>query len=73
MYTGKNSPRRLEDDVSDGMKELLSLKPSTVIRLNAEESKRFLDMIENPPEPNEALRKAMGRHDELFGDGGLSD
>lgn len=32
------------------------------IQLNAEESERFNELLENPPAPNEALVKAMAKH-----------
>lgn len=36
-----------------------------VLMLSAAERERFLDLLENPPEPPEALRKAMQRHQEM--------
>lgn len=69
---GVKRPKKGEGE-NEEVNDLLSLRPSSVIRLSPEESKRFLDLIENPPEPNEALKKAMKRHDELFKDDGLGD
>ncbi|WP_051975292.1 DUF1778 domain-containing protein [Cupriavidus necator] len=33
-----------------------------VIKLTAEQSRRFLSMLDNPPAPNEALQRAMARY-----------
>lgn len=33
-----------------------------VFKLTAEQSRRFLSMLENPPAPNEALQRAMARY-----------
>jgi hypothetical protein len=33
-----------------------------VIHLNEEESKRFIEALENPPEPSEALREAARKY-----------
>jgi uncharacterized protein (DUF1778 family) len=35
------------------------------IVLNAEESERFIELMESPPKPNEALKRAMARYYEL--------
>ncbi len=37
-----------------------------VIHLNQEASKAFFDVIENPPEANEAFRKASKRYAEII-------
>ena len=36
-----------------------------LLMLSNAERQRFLDLLENPPEPAEALRKAMRRHQEM--------
>lgn len=38
------------------------LEQIEVIHLNEAESKRFWDLIENPPEPNEALKNLFNKH-----------
>jgi uncharacterized protein (DUF1778 family) len=38
-----------------------------VLKLNAEDSRAFADAILNPKEPNEALKKAMRRHQQELG------
>ena len=38
-----------------------------VLKLNAEDSRAFADAILNPKEPNEALKKAMRRHNQELG------
>ena len=38
------------------------IKNSRQIQLNREESERFFDLIENPPEPGENLRRLFARH-----------
>jgi uncharacterized protein (DUF1778 family) len=39
-----------------------TIQAQTVIRLNAEASKLFAEMILNPPAPNAKLKKAAQRH-----------
>jgi uncharacterized protein (DUF1778 family) len=41
-----------------------------LIRLSARDAKAFFAAIENPPEPNEALKRAARRHAELLGRAG---
>jgi uncharacterized protein (DUF1778 family) len=38
-----------------------------VLKLNTADSKAFAEAILNPKEPNEALKKAMRRHQQEFG------
>lgn len=38
-----------------------------VMVLSERDSKRFVEALLNPPEPNEHLRRAAARHRELFG------
>ncbi|WP_338399679.1 DUF1778 domain-containing protein [Persicobacter psychrovividus] len=42
-----------------------NFKPNTT-SLSKEDTQIFFDALENPPEPNEALKKAMKRHNELI-------
>ncbi len=42
-----------------------------VIRLSAEDSKRFVELLLNPPAPNEALREAAEAYKETVVDEGL--
>jgi uncharacterized protein (DUF1778 family) len=39
-----------------------------VLKLSAEDSKAFVEAILNPKEPTDALKKAMRRHHQEFGD-----
>jgi uncharacterized protein (DUF1778 family) len=39
-----------------------------VLKLSTEDSKAFVEALLNPAEPNEALKKAMRRHHQEFGD-----
>lgn len=38
-----------------------------VLKLNAEDSRAFVEAILNPKEPNDALKQAMRRHQQEFG------
>ena len=38
------------------------MQQAQLITLNAEESQRFLEMLENPPEPNEKLKRLLVTH-----------
>jgi uncharacterized protein (DUF1778 family) len=38
-----------------------------IIRLSVEDQRLFAESILNPPEPNDALRRAFEKHRELFG------
>lgn len=40
----------------------LALEEESVIRLSAEDQRRFAEALLNPPAPNAALRKAKRRH-----------
>ena len=42
------------------------LERERVITLSAKAAKTFFDLIENPPEPNEQLKKAMQQREELL-------
>jgi uncharacterized protein (DUF1778 family) len=45
-----------------------TIEETTIIRVAVEDQRRIMEAILNPPEPNEALRRAMQRRRELFGD-----
>jgi uncharacterized protein (DUF1778 family) len=40
-----------------------------IIHLSLEDQRQLAEAILNPPEPNEAWKKAVQRHRELFGEG----
>jgi uncharacterized protein (DUF1778 family) len=44
-----------------------AIEQTEIIRLSIEGQRQIADAILNPPEPNEAWRKAVKRHRELFG------
>jgi len=44
-----------------------TIEKATVLRLSAEDQRRFADAILHPPAPNAALRRAARRHRKLFG------
>ena len=44
-----------------------AIEQTEVIRLSIEGQRQIAEAILNPPEPNEAWRKAVKRHRELFG------
>jgi uncharacterized protein (DUF1778 family) len=46
-----------------------TIEETEIIRLSLEGQRQIADAILNPPEPNEAWRKAVKRHRELFGEG----
>lgn len=46
------------------------LERERVINLNFDSARVVLDLIANPPEPNEALKRAMQRRRELLGNKG---
>jgi uncharacterized protein (DUF1778 family) len=46
-----------------------AIEQTEIIRLSLEDQRQIADAILNPPEPNEAWRKAVKRHRELCGDG----
>lgn len=43
------------------------LKRETTIRLSREAAQRILEMIDDPPKPTKALRRALKLHRELLG------
>ena len=42
------------------------LERERTIRLSGASARKFLDLLENPPEPTERLRKAMKRHKRML-------
>ncbi len=45
-----------------------AIEDAEIIRLSAEGQRRFADAMLNPPEPNEALKRAFEHHRRLVGD-----
>lgn len=46
---------------------LITRKPKVeVLKLNKEDSLRLWESLENPPEPNEALKKAAKRYSDII-------
>jgi uncharacterized protein (DUF1778 family) len=46
-----------------------TIAQTEIIRLSIEDQRQIAEAILNPQEPNEAWRKAVKRHRELFGEG----
>jgi len=46
-----------------------TIEQTEVIYLSLEDQRQLAEAILNPPEPNEALKKAAKRYRELFGEG----
>ena len=44
-----------------------TIEDAEIIRLSAEGQKRFAEALLNPPEPNEALKRAFEHHRRLVG------
>jgi uncharacterized protein (DUF1778 family) len=44
-----------------------TIEATEIIRLSVEDQRLFAESIINPPEPNDALRRAFEKHRELFG------
>ena len=43
-----------------------TIEDTSVIRLSIEDQRRFVDLLINPPEPNQALQSAAKAHAELI-------
>jgi uncharacterized protein (DUF1778 family) len=43
-----------------------AIEDAGIIRLSMADQQRFVDAILAPPEPTDALKRAMARHDELL-------
>ena len=46
-----------------------TIEQTEILRLSVEDQRQLAEAILNPPEPNEAWRKAEKRRRELFGEG----
>jgi len=46
-----------------------TIEQTEILRLSVEDQKQLAEAILNPPEPNDAWRKAEKRRRELFGEG----
>lgn len=59
----------VSDFVVDAAQEkaLRHLSDDRVVRLRAEEQKRFVALLFNPPKPNAAMKRAARAHATLFG------
>lgn len=44
-----------------------AIEQSEVIRLSLADQRRFAEALLSPPRPSSALKRAMTRHDKLFG------
>lgn len=44
-----------------------AIEEAGIIRLSAEDQRRFVDLLINPPDPAPALVRAKEAHDQLFG------
>ncbi len=44
-----------------------TIEKASILRLSAEDQRRFAEAILHPPAPNAALRRAAKRHRRLFG------
>lgn len=42
-----------------------AIEEAEILRLSMADQQRFVDALLSPPEPNEALKRAMARHEEL--------
>lgn len=60
--------RSLTDFMLDNLQEAAKrvIKEHNVMILSESDSKLFVESMLNPPEPNEALKRAARRHRELF-------
>jgi len=45
-----------------------TIEETTIVRLCVQDQHLIVEAILNPPEPNEALHRAVQRHRELFGE-----
>ncbi|AOJ79239.1 hypothetical protein WK78_03130 [Burkholderia cepacia] len=42
-----------------------AIEEAEILRLSMADQQRFVDALLSPPEPNDALKRAMARHEEL--------
>jgi uncharacterized protein (DUF1778 family) len=61
--------RSISEFVVDAAREAADrvLEEANIIRLAAEEQRRFVDLMLNPPSPSEALKRAKAAHAKLIG------
>jgi uncharacterized protein (DUF1778 family) len=61
--------RSVSEFIADAAEKVAqeTVERTTMIRLTVEDQRRIWEALINPPEPNEALRRAAQRHRELFG------
>jgi len=61
--------RTLSDFVVSAAREAAerTIEKAAILRLSAEDQRRFADAILHPPAPSAALRRAARRHRKLFG------
>jgi len=45
-----------------------TIEEATIIRLSVEDQRQIMESLLNPPEPNEALRRAFEARRRLFGE-----
>ena len=45
-----------------------TIEETTIIRLSVEDQRQIMEALLNPPEPNEALRRALEARRRLFGE-----
>lgn len=62
--------RTMTDFVVSAVQEAAqrAIEQAEVIRLSLADQQRFAEALLSPPKPSAALKRAMARHDELFGD-----
>jgi uncharacterized protein (DUF1778 family) len=65
----KSLRRSISDFVVDAARDAAErvLAEANVIRLAAEEQRRFVDLLLNPPPPSAALKRAKAAHAKLLG------
>ncbi len=59
-YLGTTTSAFVLETVMEKATHILQL--AQTIQLNAEEQRRFLSLLENPPEPNEKLKALFEKH-----------
>ena len=61
--------RTMTDFVVTAVKDAAqkAIEQAEVIRLSLADQQRFADALLSPPKPSTALKRAMARHDQLFG------
>ncbi|CAI10344.1 conserved hypothetical protein, with unknown function (plasmid) [Aromatoleum aromaticum EbN1] len=61
--------RTMTDFVVTAVKDAAqkAIEQAEVIRLSLADQQRFADALLSPPKPSTALKRAMAKHDQLFG------